>query len=572
MSDVKEIRSIINKYIQEAIIEYSDLEDLRHEALSFVDDNDKRYSGHSKKAIKREKSKIVEILEEGEPQELEKKALEILKRSNIKDAYLQLNNKDKRIFHYELLKGETNILIHDKNRTVARLEESANIVGPKGFEAFTQGGIAPTLVNALNKEFPVETSAMILQAATSVQVQPQSEGEKSLANRQEENDNRWVKHTIREIANTYLKLKAEEITKTNTFNAIKTEIERFLDYFPNKIYPIDFNIENMVEYADRIKKLPNKKMHRQLYRTYNFIEITDKYEYFLRTDYMQLVKEYKLSEKPTKLDFLSEKTINEKLGKVSNFLDYCVKKEFLDKNRLNGERFDKPKPKSIRVYFEQQELNNMLESDWYTLNLEEHLKNRPERFFIPLIGLYSGFRGNEIAQLTINDIILKDDIYCYHINTNNENQRTKTDNSKRLIPIHSKIIELGFIKFVEQIKQKKGTRLFSRLNYYPETGYWKDFGDDFNEKLKVKMVKKELLDRKDLSIDFHSFRHNFSHSLKGKIEDRTLSAAMGHAIEGMSHGRYGSEYPVEVLQDAIEKLDYKLDFSKILAVVNKIYK
>lgn len=117
---------------------------------------------------------------------------------------------------------------------------------------------------------------------------------------------------------------------------------------------------------------------------------------------------------------------------------------------------------------------------------------------------------------------------------------------------------------MEQQKKKGETQLFSNLIYYPSHGYWKDFGEDFNQKLKPQMVDKEILGREDLKIDFHSFRHCLSHNLKGKIEDNTLTALMGHSLKkSMSAGRYGSDYPVDVLKEAIEKLDYGIDFTKI---------
>ena len=57
-------------------------------------------------------------------------------------------------------------------------------------------------------------------------------------------------------------------------------------------------------------------------------------------------------------------------------------------------------------------------------------------------------RLKEITQLTKNDIVKINDIYCIDINTNNE-KTTKTKKSVRIIPMHNKLIEIGFLDFVQ---------------------------------------------------------------------------------------------------------------------------
>lgn len=122
VSITPKIKKIISTYIQEAIIEYSKLETMRHNTLRFTDDNGKTYGGHTSPAIDREIGIIQDYLTEYDPQKLQEKAEEILPRTNIpQEAINSLDNDDREIFYSELLKGESEILHYDKKRNEERV-------------------------------------------------------------------------------------------------------------------------------------------------------------------------------------------------------------------------------------------------------------------------------------------------------------------------------------------------------------------------------------------------------------------------------------------------------------------
>jgi len=69
--------------------------------------------------------------------------------------------------------------------------------------------------------------------------------------------------------------------------------------------------------------------------------------------------------------------------------------------------------------------------------------------WIPLIALYSGLRKEEICQLVRTDIRQEDGVWIFDINNKGE-KTTKTEAGLRLVPIHSKILEVGFLKFCDE--------------------------------------------------------------------------------------------------------------------------
>ena len=83
--------------------------------------------------------------------------------------------------------------------------------------------------------------------------------------------------------------------------------------------------------------------------------------------------------------------------------------------------------------------------------------------------------------------------------------------SRRIIPIHDILIDLGFIEFVELLQKKDSDRdrIFQELPYVAGS-YNKNVGRFFNQrylpKLEIKTEKKT----------FHSLRHTVSDHLKQK--------------------------------------------------------
>ena len=124
--------------------------------------------------------------------------------------------------------------------------------------------------------------------------------------------------------------------------------------------------------------------------------------------------------------------------------------------------------------------------------------------------------------------------------------------SERVIPIHLKLIELGFLNFVKEQKKKNSQRLFSHLKLGSD-GYIKNVSRFFNVKwlpeVGVKTSKKS----------FHSLRHTFANELKqAGVNEQVASELLGHASQSITYGRYGKESRIEILLKEISKIQIKI--------------
>jgi translation initiation factor 2 beta subunit (eIF-2beta)/eIF-5 len=76
--------------------------------------------------------------------------------------------------------------------------------------------------------------------------------------------------------------------------------------------------------------------------------------------------------------------------------------------------------------------------------------NRPKihNYWISMMLMFTGARSNEIAQLYVKDIQSDDGIDYIVIDDSHDNQSIKNDASRRNVPLHPHLIDLGFLDYV----------------------------------------------------------------------------------------------------------------------------
>lgn len=169
--------------------------------------------------------------------------------------------------------------------------------------------------------------------------------------------------------------------------------------------------------------------------------------------------------------------------------------------------------------------------------IKEVVENIEEDKFITNIAIYQGMRLKEITQLTKNDIVKINDIYCIDINTNNE-KTTKTKKSVRIIPMHNKLIEIGFLDFVQS--KQDGENLFVIDNLKFTKYYGRKYKDLINEEK-----------------TFYSLRHSFVNELIQKNQKTEhIQAFVGHSQDAKITFGYSDPINTKLLKELLEFIDY----------------
>lgn len=162
--------------------------------------------------------------------------------------------------------------------------------------------------------------------------------------------------------------------------------------------------------------------------------------------------------------------------------------------------------------------------------------NKDRRYWLILIARYTGARMNEICQLKPADVTGD----AIHI----RGDVLKTANAKRIIPIHSKLIELGLLDWVGRCNKE---RLFHEWgvvkgSYSHGASRWFSRNNPF-DKSKADYV------------DFHSIRHTVATELKQSgVELQYAAQILGHSTGSITYDRYGKAVNTAALVEAINKL------------------
>jgi len=189
--------------------------------------------------------------------------------------------------------------------------------------------------------------------------------------------------------------------------------------------------------------------------------------------------------------------------------------------------------------------------------------------WLPLLSLFTGARQSELAGLKASNITEDEATgtpLMFIVSDKKTGRRLKTKPSERVIPIHSQLIELEFLKFVaERRGEKPDAWLFPLVS--PATGR---AGIKAWSKWWGKYLRKRV-GVTDTNKVFHSFRHGVQDALRRTTPDEELrDAIQGRSSQKKSVGRgYGAKemlarWGVETLQEAVSKISYPgLDLSRV---------
>lgn len=169
-------------------------------------------------------------------------------------------------------------------------------------------------------------------------------------------------------------------------------------------------------------------------------------------------------------------------------------------------------------------------------NSEEYIKGTHKRscdYWVPLIALYTGARVNEICQLSVCDIRIDKETKRWVIDINEDlnddpNKSLKRPYHARLVPVHQKLIELGFVEYVKHRRKRKDMKLFPELPYRSGVNKYADkFQRWFNRTYTNRVGTSD-------GTSFHSLRHTvISHLVNDKqVDANRIAVGLGQTPTG----------------------------------------
>lgn len=153
----------------------------------------------------------------------------------------------------------------------------------------------------------------------------------------------------------------------------------------------------------------------------------------------------------------------------------------------------------------------------------------PHRWWGTMLGLYTGGRVNEIAQVYVDDVREVSGVWGIFLWKSWRGQKIKNQSSIRFVPLAQPLLDAGFLQFHEDMKASGHPRLFPHLPAGTKKdgspngkGYGRQLSRQFASYVQGLGIEK--------GTSFHAFRHTFSTMLaEAGVTPAHIAMITGHA-------------------------------------------
>jgi len=261
-------------------------------------------------------------------------------------------------------------------------------------------------------------------------------------------------------------------------------------------------------------------------------------------------------------------TVNKMLNLLGAIISQAERDGHLDKIKGftnpfgRGIRFLIHDREATRAIFEKADLKAIFNTPIFTHGSRPLGGGREAAFWFPLIGLLSGMRLDEIAQLRIRDVCRDEDTGRWFFDVGRSGGRsTKTFSSIRRVPIHRELERIGLLRYRKSLIGHGATiedHLWPDVKAQgerPRSSAWsKWFGRYLRDKCGIT----------DTTKVFHSFRHTFKRMTRdaGLLEEQH-DALTGHSGGGSVGRGYGKGFSLGPLVAAIDKVAVPINLTHL---------
>ena len=247
---------------------------------------------------------------------------------------------------------------------------------------------------------------------------------------------------------------------------------------------------------------------------------------------------------------LSMKTVKRHFSTLSQFWVWMTPRELVDKNIFRG--FVSPgtcSSRKSRDDWSVADLNSLFASSWYGPKVDRI----SARWWLPMIAMHSGMRLEDIARLrSEEDLEVIAGVPVMKLQNHSDGWSPKSEAGERIVPIHSRLLEMGLWSLVEERRATGSFRLFPDLRPAgPDLKYGFEFSREFS--------RQKILNKIGSKTVFHSFRHSARTILTNTdLKEEWIDAVMGHEGENNSQGitTYLKRIGIQNLKAVIEGIEY----------------
>lgn len=261
----------------------------------------------------------------------------------------------------------------------------------------------------------------------------------------------------------------------------------------------------------------------------------------------------KLIEDPARSQF----NVRDRLAYLRTLLEWAAQEDILSVNVARDVKMAVTERGEKRKDFSIDDLNALFAGPVHSKDERPKAGCGQAAYWLPLVALFMGARREEIGQLRVQDVrreaYMDDDdkrqeVWCIDITDTPQDDalpnQIKNEASNRLVPLHPKLIELGFIDYVTGLPDQAG-RVFPSLK---PIGIGQKLTDKWGQWFSRYKRECGIADKAKV---FHSFRHTWkTHAVDAGIPERVCRQFQGHEGKDAAD-KYGVAPSMRVMVAAI---------------------
>lgn len=259
---------------------------------------------------------------------------------------------------------------------------------------------------------------------------------------------------------------------------------------------------------------------------------------------------------------VSSPTLKKRLGAIQALLGYAHEQRWIEQNVGSGLKImNYTRTTRTRRSFRDGELATLFASDLFArpdqLLARDTSVSDVTLYWLFVLCLTSGPRLEEVGQARVADVktdngilyIDVDDLIEDDNGSVQPDRSIKTENSRRVVPIHNRAIALGFGRYVCALRSQGQEMLFPDLKPNIFGKFTQEASRRANRYINAVLGK-------DRRIVFHSLRHRFKdQGRKANVQESILDQMCGHAPATVG-GRYGDGVDLADVKRSLDLLTF----------------
>lgn len=171
---------------------------------------------------------------------------------------------------------------------------------------------------------------------------------------------------------------------------------------------------------------------------------------------------------------------------------------------------------------------------------------RDAKYWLPILALFHGGRLTEFAAMPVDDLKQTPGGSWYFDLTD---RKVKNATSKRTLPLHPHMIELGFLTYVETVRKTNSPWLFPDLDHETKHGPGHAFSKWWGNWMDAHGLT-------DPTITHHSWRHTWKRAARqSEVKEEMHDVISGHKGQAVSRS-YGEGADVDALAVEMAKITF----------------